>query len=82
MTFASRSTAQKKSWIFGLPGNPTSAFATFHLFVLPALRKYCGYDAPRLSLPILQMEVLTSPKVQFYLVRNKILIVFFFVARQ
>lgn len=27
---------------FGLPGNPVSAFTTFHLFVLPALRKLQG----------------------------------------
>lgn len=27
---------------FGLPGNPVSAFATFHLFVLPALRRLQG----------------------------------------
>ena len=28
--------------IFGLPGNPVSAFVTFHLFVRPALLKWCG----------------------------------------
>lgn len=28
--------------VFGLPGNPVSAFVTFHRFVLPALRKMIG----------------------------------------
>lgn len=35
-TFASKD----KTLFFGLPGNPVSAFVTFHLFALPALRKY------------------------------------------
>ncbi|KAF9145607.1 hypothetical protein BGX30_007942 [Mortierella sp. GBA39] len=30
--------------IFALPGNPVSATVTFHLFVLPALRKLAGYE--------------------------------------
>lgn len=32
----------KQTPYFGLPGNPVSAFATFHLFVLPALRRLQG----------------------------------------
>ena len=28
--------------VFGLPGNPVSAFVTFHLFVAPALRRWQG----------------------------------------
>jgi len=38
----------KQTPYFGLPGNPVSAFATFHLFVLPALRRLQGL--PDLSL--------------------------------
>lgn len=34
-----------------------SAFATFHLFVLPALRKHVGYSEHKLSLPIIHVEV-------------------------
>lgn len=34
--------ARDGRWIFGLPGNPVSAFVTFHLFVAPALRKWQG----------------------------------------
>ncbi|KAG9063625.1 hypothetical protein KI688_003736 [Linnemannia hyalina] len=30
--------------LFALPGNPVSATVTFHLFVLPALRKLAGYE--------------------------------------
>ncbi|KAF9094650.1 hypothetical protein BGX23_001819 [Mortierella sp. AD031] len=30
--------------MFALPGNPVSATVTFHLFVLPALRKLAGYE--------------------------------------
>ena len=30
--------------IFGLPGNPVSCFVSFHLFVLPALRKWAGQE--------------------------------------
>ncbi|XP_055638140.1 molybdenum cofactor synthesis protein cinnamon [Toxorhynchites rutilus septentrionalis] len=35
-TFASKGS----TLFFGLPGNPVSAFVTFHIFALPALRKY------------------------------------------
>ncbi|MEM8953471.1 MAG: gephyrin-like molybdotransferase Glp [Verrucomicrobiota bacterium] len=31
-----------KASVFGLPGNPVSAFVTFHLFVAPAIRKWMG----------------------------------------
>ena len=34
---------------FALPGNPVSAFATCHLFVLPALQHMSGVPAARLS---------------------------------
>lgn len=36
--------------IFGLPGNPVSAYVTFHLFVRPALLRWMG--AMDLSLPV------------------------------
>lgn len=54
MTFA---TNEAKSMIFGLPGNPVSAFVTFHLFVLPSLRKYCGYEQSQWSLAKITVEV-------------------------
>jgi molybdopterin molybdotransferase len=37
--------------VFGLPGNPVSAFVTFLLFVRPALLKLMGASADALSLP-------------------------------
>jgi molybdopterin molybdotransferase len=37
--------------IFGLPGNPVSAFVTFLLFVRPALLRMMGARAEELSLP-------------------------------
>ncbi|KAL1131284.1 hypothetical protein AAG570_010902, partial [Ranatra chinensis] len=36
----------RKKMVFCLPGNPVSAFVTFHLFVLPALRILSGYKKP------------------------------------
>ena len=30
--------------IFGLPGNPVSAFVTFELFVRPAVRRWMGFQ--------------------------------------
>src|SRR5690606_1602231 len=32
--------------VFGLPGNPVSAFVTFELFVRPAVRKWSGFERP------------------------------------
>jgi len=37
--------------IFGLPGNPVSAFVTFLLFVRPAILRMMGADEKALSLP-------------------------------
>jgi molybdopterin molybdotransferase len=35
---------ERKTLIFGLPGNPVSAIVTFLLFVRPAIRLLCGAD--------------------------------------
>ena len=50
ITFA---TAGAKA-VFGLPGNPVSAFLMFHLFVLRAAASLTGADAPlrRVTLPL------------------------------
>ncbi len=42
--------------ILGLPGNPASAFVTATLFLLPLVRKMCGY---RLSLPHIKQGITT-----------------------
>lgn len=39
----------RSTLVFGLPGNPVSAYVTFHMFVAPALRRFSGRSphAPR-----------------------------------
>ncbi|ETN60700.1 molybdenum cofactor synthesis protein cinnamon [Anopheles darlingi] len=61
-TYASSPTTK----FFGLPGNPVSAFVTFHLFALPALRWYlCAINEtkPQIAkccLPMIDVELLDS----------------------
>jgi len=38
---------ERKTLIFGLPGNPVSAIVTFLLFVRPAIRSLCGAEPDR-----------------------------------
>lgn len=47
MTFGSNG----KVNFFALPGNPVSAFVTFHLFVMPSLRYMCGFPKFKCTLP-------------------------------
>ena len=49
----------RESLVFGLPGNPASCFVSFHLFVVPALRKEGGEEGG-LFPPVVRMR-LTSP---------------------
>ncbi|KAH8288278.1 hypothetical protein KR044_013079, partial [Drosophila immigrans] len=56
MTFASR----ESKYFFGLPGNPVSAFVTFHLFALPALRWAAGWPRAKCSLPVLNVTLLND----------------------
>ena len=48
LTFATAEVDGKRRLIFGLPGNPVSSLVTFHLFVVPALRKLAGWPDPHL----------------------------------
>lgn len=57
MTFASRG----NKYFFGLPGNPVSAFVTFHLFALPALRWADGWERVKCPLPIINISVSVKP---------------------
>lgn len=50
MTFASNGEIS----YFALPGNPVSAYVTFHLFVLPALRFMCGFPT-KCKLPMINV---------------------------
>ncbi|XP_067636143.1 molybdenum cofactor synthesis protein cinnamon [Eurosta solidaginis] len=51
MTFASKA----EHYFFGLPGNPVSAFVTFHLFVLPAIRWCAGWERDKCELASLSV---------------------------
>lgn len=58
--------------VFGLPGNPTSAFVTFHVFVAPYLRACLGSPRPKGTVVSAQTtDALSSPVglTQFYRVR-------------
>lgn len=46
--------------IFGLPGNPVSAFVTFELFVRPAVRCWMGFQNP--SLPRVRGELVAETR--------------------
>jgi gephyrin len=43
--------------IFALPGNPASAFVTFHILVVPALRRLGGWPTELCQLPRIQVQV-------------------------
>lgn len=43
--------------IFALPGNPASALVTFHLFVVPALRRLSGFTEDACHLPRVKVRV-------------------------
>ncbi|BFG02715.1 molybdenum cofactor synthesis protein cinnamon [Drosophila madeirensis] len=53
MTFASKD----NMYFFGLPGNPVSAFVTFHLFALPAIRWSAGWERTKCSLATIQVKL-------------------------
>ncbi|XP_053951907.1 molybdenum cofactor synthesis protein cinnamon [Anastrepha ludens] len=53
MTFASKN----EKYFFGLPGNPVSAFVTFHLFVLPAIRWFAGWERDKCELATLPITL-------------------------
>ncbi|XP_053679109.1 molybdenum cofactor synthesis protein cinnamon [Anopheles nili] len=61
--------SSKITKFFGLPGNPVSAFVTFHLFALPALRQYLAAindAAPqeaKITLPAITVELLDAKYV-------------------
>ncbi|KAF9171292.1 hypothetical protein BGX20_007835 [Mortierella sp. AD010] len=56
-TFATvpQANSKQSKLMFALPGNPVSATVTFHLFVLPALRKLAGYE--KYMWPSVQAEI-------------------------
>ncbi|XP_017114133.1 molybdenum cofactor synthesis protein cinnamon [Drosophila elegans] len=56
LTFASR----QNKYFFGLPGNPVSAFVTFHLFALPAIRWAAGWDRHQCTLAVVNVKLLND----------------------
>ena len=43
--------------VFGLPGNPVSAFVTFEVFVAPALRRWMGAREDEILPPAIRLEL-------------------------
>ena len=67
-TFATMPTPKGTKQIFALPGNPASALVTFHLFVLPALRKASGLENPMLPIAkvSLAQDVKLDPRPEYH----------------
>lgn len=55
-----RGESRRRANIFGLPGNPVSAFVTFHLFVRPALLKWLGAAESEIA-PRTALAEITTP---------------------
>lgn len=67
-TFATVPSGATSKLVFALPGNPASALVTFHLFVLPALRKKLGavpHELPRVSV-VLEHDVGLDARPEFH----------------
>lgn len=56
-TFAMVPAKNRQVPVFALPGNPASALVTFHIFVVPALRRLGGWPVARSQLPRVQAKV-------------------------
>ncbi|KAF9035074.1 molybdenum cofactor biosynthesis protein [Hymenopellis radicata] len=56
--------------MFALPGNPASALVTFHVFVLPALRKLGGWPETACQYPRLRVQLqhamTLDPRTEFH----------------
>ncbi|KAI0092134.1 MoaB/Mog domain-containing protein [Irpex rosettiformis] len=56
--------------VFALPGNPASALVTFHVFVVPALRRLGGWPVGRCHLPRVRVKIhhpmTLDPRVEFH----------------
>jgi gephyrin len=67
-TFATIPSSTTTKHIFALPGNPASALVTFHLFVLPSLRKAAGLQNSMLPLAkvALAQDVKLDPRPEYH----------------
>ncbi|KII94617.1 hypothetical protein PLICRDRAFT_185708 [Plicaturopsis crispa FD-325 SS-3] len=62
-TFATIPAHGKAKPVFALPGNPASALVTFHIFVVPALRKLGGWPAEQCQLPRVRVQLHDSMRL-------------------
>jgi len=72
-TFASIPVPNKegeRKFLFALPGNPAAALVTFHIIVVPALRKLGGWLLERCQLPRVKVQIENpmrlDPRVEFH----------------
>lgn len=67
-TFATIPTHERTKQIFALPGNPASALVTYHLFVLPALRKASGLEHPMLPIATVSLaqDIKLDPRPEYH----------------
>ena len=69
MLFGTHDGTGTRKLIFGLPGNPVSAYVSFELFVRPALRKLMGHadvEPPRSSLPLMEPLMQKNDRPTFH----------------
>lgn len=63
----------RRQAVFGLPGNPSSAFVTFELFVRPFLLRLAGHrDVDRPRIPCVASERFTTPAALTYFQRVRL----------
>lgn len=62
LTFATVETDGRQMLVFGVPGNPASAFVTFQTVVVPALRKMAGWE--KYGLRKIVCETIDKPSIK------------------
>lgn len=72
-TFASiptKTVTHGRKFLFSLPGNPASAIVTFHIFVVPALRRLGAWLSSKCQLPRVEVQLQDTmsldPRVEFH----------------
>ena len=74
-TFATCEFKGEEKSIFCLPGNPLSAFVTFHLFVIPYLKVFEGYldyQLPSINVRVVIFFLFCEISKNFFEVADKI----------
>jgi molybdopterin molybdotransferase len=65
--FGKHSKGNKTKLVFGLPGNPVSSFASFILFIRPAILRFYGYEDFNLRTAILEMPIKKSDSKRHFI---------------